>query len=149
MLTKNGKRQICSMPSLFIVDNTGYGLIQWEEVLLYILDIKLSRIGRTHAQNDPCYYAKTSEENISKDRLWIFNDIWHTRPKTLQWHHRGIMAPHLKHQQLNCLFGMTTTETSKLHIIGPLCREFFWQRASNAESVYISWRHEIMHAVQR
>ena len=48
------------------------------------------------------------------------------------------------HLALDCLSRLTSKEISKLRVTGPLCREtggFPSQRASNTESVSISWRH--------
>ena len=63
----------------------------------------------------------------------------------------NIYQDYLIHQPLDCLFSsihrLTSEEKSKFHITGPLGGEstgnwwFLSQRASDAESVSISWRH--------
>ena len=69
---------------------------------------------------------------------------------TLLWRHNGhgCVSNYQPHDcSLNCLFRHRSKKTSKLHITGlcvgnsPGTSEFPAQRASNAESVSIWWRH--------
>ena len=87
----------------------------------------------------------------------IFN--WHTTRKlgvfcefkiSIQWRHNGLdgVSNHQPHHcLLNRLFRRRSKKTSKLHASGlcagnsPVIGEFPVHMASNAENVYISWRH--------
>ena len=69
---------------------------------------------------------------------------------TLQWRHNGCdsVSNHQPHDcLLNRLFRRRSKKTSKLYVIGlcvrnsPMAGEFSAQIASNAENVYIWWRH--------
>ena len=69
---------------------------------------------------------------------------------SLQWHHneRNRISNHWRlHCLLKCWFRYKSKKTSKLHITG-LCAvnllvtgEFLAQKASNAENIFIWWRH--------
>ena len=72
--------------------------------------------------------------------------------RSLQWRHNGrdSVSSHQPHEcLLNRLFGYRSKKTSKLHVIGlcagnsPEIGEFPGQMASNAESVFIWWRHRV------
>ena len=72
------------------------------------------------------------------------------RELSLQWRHneRGGVSNHQPHDcLLNGLFGRRSKKTSKLRVTGlcagnsPVTGEFPAQRASNAENVFIWWRH--------
>ena len=70
----------------------------------------------------------------------------------LQWHHNardGVSNHQRLHCLLNCWFRRRSKKTSKLRVTG-LCDgnstvpgEFPAQKASNAENVFISWRHNV------
>ena len=71
-------------------------------------------------------------------------------PRTLQWRHNGrdSVSNHLPHDcLLNRLFRRRSKKTSQLRVTGicagnsPATGEFPAQMASNAENVFIWWRH--------
>ena len=73
---------------------------------------------------------------------------------SLQWRHNECdgISSHQPHDcLLNGLFRRRSKKTSKLRITGlyegnsPVTSEFPAQKASNAENVYIWWRHHIFH----
>ena len=100
----------------------------------------LNRGGRHTIKHWDVVWAK-SQEKWSK--IYVSCTI-------LQWHH-GDHDGISNHQHLdclrNCLFRCRSKKTSKLHITGlcegnsPVTGEFATQRASNAENVFIWWRH--------
>ena len=82
--------------------------------------------------------------STDRDRVWL-----------LLWRHNGYDCvpnhqPH--HCLLNCLFGRRSKKTSKLCVTGlcvgnsPGTGEFPAQMASNAENVYIWWRHHVINS---
>ena len=73
--------------------------------------------------------------------------------QSLQWHHNehDNVSNHQPNEcLLNCLFRSRSKKTSKLHVTGlcagnsPVTGEFPAQLASNAENVFIWWRHHVI-----
>ena len=87
-------------------------------------------------------------DNRTTAGKWVRFEANHT----LQWRHNGrdVVSNHRRLDcLLNCLFRCRSNKTSKFRVTG-LCGgdslvtgEFPSQRASNAENVFIWWRHEI------
>ena len=81
-------------------------------------------------------------------------DQWYeTLMVSLQWRHNGLdgVSNHQHHHcLLNRLFRFRSKNTSKLRVTGlcagnsPVTVEFPAQRASNAENVFIWWRHHVL-----
>ena len=77
-------------------------------------------------------------------------------PAPLQWRHNwsdGVSNPQPHHCLINCLFRCRSKKTSKLCFTG-LCAgislvisEFPAQMASNAENVFIWWRHDVINTL--
>ena len=70
-------------------------------------------------------------------KIFRFARFW----KSLQGGHNGRDGVS-NHQPHHCLLNRLFGRRSKLSVTG-LCGEFPTQRASNAENVYISWRHPV------
>ena len=97
-----------------------------------------------------------SAQNHCLNQHWLIIDQtlrnklrWHFN-QTLQWRHNGRdgVSNHQPHEcLLNRLSRRRSKKTSKLRVTGlcagnsPVIGEFTTQRASNAENVFISWRH--------
>ena len=73
-------------------------------------------------------------------------------PHSLRWHHNGRdgVSNHQPHDSLlNRLFRRRSKKTSKLRVTGlcagnsPATGEFPAQMASNAENIFIGWRHHV------
>ena len=77
------------------------------------------------------------------------NDNWKETPTTLQWRHneRNVVSNHQPHHCLLNNFSGAGKKKSTHRVIGlcagnsPVTGEFPAQRASNAENIFIAWRH--------
>ena len=91
---------------------------------------------------------------ITKTKHWLNFELSKDIP-SLHWchnEHDGVS----NHQSHNCLFNCSLRgslkKTSKFLVTGlcvgnsPVTGEFFAQKASNAENVSISWRHDILYS---
>ena len=105
------------------------------------------------------WWHGTNNKNGHKSAFWVLiatvNKVKRLRERdrpanTLQWRHneRGSTPNHERlHCLLNCRFRCRSKKTSKLRVTGlcarnsPVTGEFSAQKADNAESVYIWWRH--------
>ena len=91
-------------------------------------------------------YMKSLSLAVYREMHGCFSTI------SLLWHHNGhySVSNHQPHDcLLNCLFRRRSKKTSKLCVIG-LCAgnssvtgEYPTQMASNAQNVFISWRHHV------
>ena len=73
-------------------------------------------------------------------------------PSSLLWRHSGRdgVSNHQLHDcLLNCLFRLRSKKTSKLRVTGLCAGEFPAQMASNAENVFIWWRHHALRKCQQ
>ena len=101
-----------------------------------------------HFDTDPqCTQDSNRVINLSTDVLTLYDTRRHN---ALQWRHneRDTVSNHQPHDYLlNRLFRRRSKKISKLRVIGPcvgnspVTGEFPAQMASNAENVFIWWRH--------
>ena len=81
------------------------------------------------------YLSEMTNKDVQSINQWRNNE------------HDGVSNHRRLDWLLNCLFRRISKETSKLRVTGlcernsPVTAEFHAQKASNAENVFISWRH--------
>ena len=111
-------------------------------------------MGVYHHLNKRTVGQMTSDKRDSWTNVWWLivshqKTVSHT---TLRWRrngHGGVSNHQPHHCLLNRLFGCRSKKTSKLHVTGlcagnsPGTGEFPAQMASNAENVFIWWRHHV------
>ena len=122
--------------------------LYWQDIFKLLWKIRYTAMTRARSVfwNEPWYL--NNRRSVSN----LVQNIYNLVPAalTLQWRHNGSDGV-LNHLSLDCLrnrlFWRRSKKASKLYVTGlcegnsPVTGEFPAQRASNAENVFIWWRH--------